>query len=313
MARLSMVAPVLFCVALPALAAPKEGKRVAVANTAGATHQGVAKTVAKKSPAPANKAKASAKKVPVEVIPPPCFDEPVEIRRGKERARFALLDCQGNVASSALHQVSWMLRPSRGEWQVVDERLVSRLGSVAKKFRTPKAPLEFVIVSGERPASVGSKHAEAKAVDFRIEGVKNEAIAAFCKSFEETGCGYYPNSVFVHMDVRDQSHITWTDASRPGEPPQYIERNGRPVAVQEPSAESASATITSPKPFAPESDEEPREGKRIQTNEKSQGPIEIESTIDTTALIDAVSMISLDDGAYETPADDLGRRAVPRK
>ena len=150
MARLSMVAPVLFCVALPALAAPKEGKRVAVANTAGATHQGVAKTVAKKSPAPANKAKASAKKVPVEVIPPPCFDEPVEIRRGKERARFALLDCQGNVASSALHQVSWMLRPSRGEWQVVDERLVSRLGSVAKKFRTPKAPLEFVIVSGER-------------------------------------------------------------------------------------------------------------------------------------------------------------------
>ncbi|HEY2513991.1 MAG TPA: hypothetical protein VGI39_24155, partial [Polyangiaceae bacterium] len=33
-------------------------------------------------------------------------------------------------------------------------------------------------------------------------------------------CGYYPNSTFVHMDVREKSAF-WIDFSRPGEPPRY--------------------------------------------------------------------------------------------
>ena len=35
-----------------------------------------------------------------------------------------------------------------------------------------------------------------------------------------SACGYYPNSTFVHLDVRDTPGF-WIDYSRPGEPPRY--------------------------------------------------------------------------------------------
>jgi hypothetical protein len=61
-------------------------------------------------------------------------------------------------------------------------------------------------------------------MDFRIEGVKNEDVVAFCKTLDDTGCGYYPNSSFVHVDVRDPGagHVAWIDASGPGEAPRYV-------------------------------------------------------------------------------------------
>ena len=59
-----------------------------------------------------------------------------------------------------------------------------------------------------------------KAIDFRVSGVPNEAVRDFCRTLKNTGCGYYPHSVFVHMDVRDASAF-WIDYSKPGEAPRY--------------------------------------------------------------------------------------------
>jgi hypothetical protein len=46
----------------------------------------------------------------------------------------------------------------------------------------------------------------------------------FAKTLGDTGCGFYPNSSFVHIDVRDAGagHVTWIDASGPGETPRYV-------------------------------------------------------------------------------------------
>jgi hypothetical protein len=57
-----------------------------------------------------------------------------------------------------------------------------------------------------------------------IEGARNEAVVDFCKTLADTGCGYYPNSSFVHVDVRQPGtgHVTWIDASGPGEAPHYV-------------------------------------------------------------------------------------------
>ena len=63
-----------------------------------------------------------------------------------------------------------------------------------------------------------SNHMHGKAIDFRVAGVPNEALRDFCRTLKNVGCGYYPNSVFVHMDVRDQSAF-WIDYSKPGEAP----------------------------------------------------------------------------------------------
>jgi hypothetical protein len=106
----------------------------------------------------------------------------------------------------------------------VDPGLAERLDLIAGHFQKPGRPLRVSVVSGYRPASAGSQHAHGRAMDIRVEGVENEELVAFCKSIPDTGCGYYPNSSFVHVDVRDPGagHVSWIDASGPGESPHYV-------------------------------------------------------------------------------------------
>ncbi len=65
-----------------------------------------------------------------------------------------------------------------------------------------------------------SKHNLGRAVDFTVEGVSNVALMKFLKTFDNVGVGYYPNSYFVHLDVRETSAF-WVDYSGPGESPKY--------------------------------------------------------------------------------------------
>jgi hypothetical protein len=102
----------------------------------------------------------------------------------------------------------------------VDSGLVMRLQAVADRFPGKT----ITLVSGYRPASKGSLHASAQAFDIRVDGVTNETLVAFCKTMKDTGCGYYPNSFFVHVDVRPtgSGHVYWIDVSGPGEKPVYV-------------------------------------------------------------------------------------------
>ena len=75
------------------------------------------------------------------------------------------------------------------------------------------------IVSGYRPhARAGSRHHSADALDLRIDGVDNFELSEFARTLDATGVGYYPNSTFVHIDVRD-AQAYWVDRSGPGERP----------------------------------------------------------------------------------------------
>src|SRR5262249_50695621 len=99
-----------------------------------------------------------------------------------------------------------------------------RVQAVADHFDKSGTNTKFFVISGYRPASVGSMHSTGRAMDFRIDGVKNEDVVAFCKTINDTGCGYYPNSSFVHMDVRDSGTgpPAWMDARGPGETRRYV-------------------------------------------------------------------------------------------
>ncbi len=121
----------------------------------------------------------------------------------------------GAVASAA------KAKAARGR---VDAGIAIRLAAIAKHFGKPNKPARFFVVSGYRPGSRGSLHAAAKAFDVRVEGVSNEALVAYCKQLEDTGCGYYPNSSFVHVDVRQKGagHVSWIDISGPGENANYV-------------------------------------------------------------------------------------------
>jgi hypothetical protein len=175
----------------------------------------------------------------------PCLHAPVDIQRGGEEQSIALTKCDGTVAPLAVEELSVLVRPgdapkpsgpiadvaakSKGDLlapgiRKVDERLVERMQILVDHFSKPGTTPKLYVVSGYRPASKGSFHANGRAIDFRLEGIENTDLVAFCKTLPDTGCGFYPNSSFVHLDVRDSGagHVSWIDASGPGEKPDYV-------------------------------------------------------------------------------------------
>lgn len=83
---------------------------------------------------------------------------------------------------------------------------------------------EIAIVSGFREVRrftrETSRHVHGQAVDIHVAGVPARELWDFCRSLTETGCGLYPHSIFVHVDVRKQA-AQWVDWSGPGQRPRY--------------------------------------------------------------------------------------------
>jgi uncharacterized protein YcbK (DUF882 family) len=79
------------------------------------------------------------------------------------------------------------------------------------------------VVSGYRHPTVAknprSPHMKGLACDFRVVGVKNTELRDYLrKAYQHIGVGYYPNSSFVHLDVRGSGPSAfWIDYSGPGE------------------------------------------------------------------------------------------------
>jgi uncharacterized protein YcbK (DUF882 family)/LysM repeat protein len=155
----------------------------------------------------------------------------VRMVRGGELLEMQLLTRDGRLVPKALPKLSRLLRSPAGAIPI-DPRLATLVGMVSNHFggRTIR------VVSGYRPYSPTqytphSNHNVGRAMDFMVEGVPNTIVRDFCRNFRNTGVGYYPNSTFVHLDVR-AAKVYWVDYSRPGEPPRY-DRAGGHVAADE--------------------------------------------------------------------------------
>lgn len=140
--------------------------------------------------------------------------------RFDEEFKIRVKDARGKIPSSALISFERLMRQGEGT-HPPDPRLVAMIGVVSNHFdgRT------IEVVSGFRAYTptqytAHSRHNLGRALDFRIEGIPNEELRDFCRTLRSTGCGYYPNSTFVHLDVRD-AKAYWVDLSHPGEPPRY--------------------------------------------------------------------------------------------
>ena len=112
----------------------------------------------------------------------------------------------------------------------VDPKLIRLISAISDKFGG--RPMR--IVSGYRTKSfvAASKHKEGKAIDFSIPGVPNEALRDYLRTIKGVGVGYYPNSSFVHLDVRGYNSY-WVDYAGPGEAPRKGARSGRKPAPKE--------------------------------------------------------------------------------
>src|SRR5450432_3594385 len=123
------------------------------------------------------------------------------------------------------------------------------------------------VVSGYRHPSVAknphSPHMQGLACDFRIVGIKNGDLRDYLRrDFQNVGVGYYPNSSFVHLDVRKDKSAFWIDYSGPGDRAVYSEAPGvdlktgradsyRPTRIdeswiREPDGETSASTDSEP-------------------------------------------------------------------
>jgi uncharacterized protein YcbK (DUF882 family) len=146
--------------------------------------------------------------------------ESIHAVRLGEDFHIRVRDVRGHVPSSALKAFERLMRQGNAT-HLIDPRLVALLAIVSNHFGSKT----IEVVSGYRAYTPTqytphSNHNYGKAIDFRVRGVSNEAVRDFCRTLRSAGCGYYPNSTFVHLDVRD-TKAYWVDWSRPGEPPRY--------------------------------------------------------------------------------------------
>ncbi|MDB4987638.1 MAG: outer membrane protein OmpA/MotB family [Myxococcaceae bacterium] len=189
----------------------------------------------------------------------PCYARPVQLLRVRgdqvEPRDVSLTLCNGAPNPAALDSLSVLGRPRDVERPPLPEIRAYRelpiargkLGANprAKRYQDPQFVTEHVmrlnpglllrlqkiakhypgrvieIISGYRPdARETSRHHHGQALDLRVAGVRRERLRDYLRTFENTGVGYYPNSFFVHMDVRESKGY-WVDRSGPGEPADY--------------------------------------------------------------------------------------------
>lgn len=201
---------------------------------------------------------AKRRRMDLRIAPEHCVVPDVTFQRGSEKASGPLLDCQGAPDPETLEKLSVLTRlrgaprPTIEKGAIVPVPGAAREGEASRGVRrldpgilvrlakvTARYPDRVVsVVSGYRPESEGSLHQHGRAIDFQVEGVDNVELVAFCRSLKDTGCGYYPNSYFVHLDVRKPGtgSVSWIDASGPGEPPRYVKTWPPPPDVAPPAA-----------------------------------------------------------------------------
>ncbi|MBK9260890.1 MAG: DUF882 domain-containing protein [Polyangiaceae bacterium] len=249
--------------------ATKKAPKTAAAKAAPTRAVKASKKASTRAPGAKRK---TGKKSDADAERPPCFAPAVAIdRNGLENETFSLVDCKGKPLASAREKLSILARPwgtprpvieppkktkkatkrqagkdkpsatvaDTGEIapnvRLLDPGLLTRIDAIARHFPGKHVSL----VSGYRPRSRGSLHQTARAIDMRVAGVSNEEVVAFCKTITDTGCGYYPNSSFVHVDVRapGTGTVTWIDASGPGEAPRYVSAWPPPPEPKAPDAD----------------------------------------------------------------------------
>jgi LysM repeat protein len=126
----------------------------------------------------------------------------------------------GRVLPSARSAISALLGV-KGSRPALSERLLRLLVRVSDTF----GGRAVRVVSGFRTSSFysDSRHRRSEAVDFSIPGVPNAVLRQYLLLLDDVGVGYYPNSSFLHLDVR-ACPMQWTDYAGPGEPPRRSPR-----------------------------------------------------------------------------------------
>ncbi|MCU0692615.1 MAG: DUF882 domain-containing protein [Polyangiaceae bacterium] len=136
-------------------------------------------------------------------------------------ARLRLYDHRGRVRPDVMAKLHELLgdvrKPDAPRFGSIDPRLIQLMFRAAYHFHAQ----QVVIISGYREARGEHEglHAQGKAVDFTLPGVRSARLATYLRQTPRAGVGFYahPETDYVHLDVRERSYH-WIDGSAPGEP-----------------------------------------------------------------------------------------------
>jgi uncharacterized protein YcbK (DUF882 family) len=143
----------------------------------------------------------------------------------RDTMTLRLRDAQGKPIKGQQRRFDRFLRCHYTNKQhSMNPRLVRLLYQTGRHW--PGKRLE--VVSGYRNPTVAknprSPHMKGLACDFRVAGVKNTDLRDYLRgNMKKVGVGYYPNSSFVHLDVRKDRSAFWIDYSGPGDRAMYSE------------------------------------------------------------------------------------------
>jgi uncharacterized protein YcbK (DUF882 family) len=130
---------------------------------------------------------------------------------GGAELRLHPFDRHGLVSRSAAFRLRRIFRSARtGQARSMNGRLIRVLVQIQRHFGGRRIDL----VSGYRVPEEGheleSFHHLGRAADIRIPGVSTRDLHDYCRTLGNVGCGYYPNSTFVHVDTRARPGL-WVD------------------------------------------------------------------------------------------------------
>jgi LysM repeat protein len=139
----------------------------------------------------------------------------LDISTHSSRFRGQVMDSKGRLRPSAVRALT-NLFGAGGSHPPLPERLVRLLVRLSDTF----GGRSIRVVSAYRTTSFyrDSRHKLSSAIDFSISGVPNAAVRDYLLLLNDVGVGYYPNSSFLHLDVRNH-RAYWVDYAGPGEAP----------------------------------------------------------------------------------------------
>jgi uncharacterized protein YcbK (DUF882 family) len=122
-------------------------------------------------------------------------------------------DGRGRARRDAARSLEYLLRCRQTGAR---HHLHPRLGDALYQIGRHYAGHRIDIYSGYRPRAyctrAHSRHMTGSAIDFHIDGVRNEDLIAYLrKTFHPAGVGFYPHGVHVHLDVERGHDTYWVD------------------------------------------------------------------------------------------------------
>jgi uncharacterized protein YcbK (DUF882 family) len=164
---------------------------------------------------------------------------PVEIRLFDENLRVSAtvgIRRDGTMDSQTAAEVKHLLRCRQtNRERAIARRTLAMLADLAEQYdpKTIELVSVYRVQQGESPTS---PHRDARAIDFRIRGVKLTDIRDYLwRTYTEVGIGWYPSEQFIHMDSRPTLHDTaWTFLSGVNHyHPYWSEAARRPAAERD--------------------------------------------------------------------------------